>query len=82
MTNMYAVLALLPEAAKPYAKAVVAILGAALAVAAQLLPFLSPEVQDAISGVVLLLNALGVYATPNKDQTDDGYDYSIEDGDL
>lgn len=63
---MHALLALLPDSAKPYAKAVVAFLSALLAVAAQVLPFLSDDVASVVTSVVAVLGALGVYATPNE----------------
>lgn len=62
---MGALLALMPAAWQPYAKAVIAVVSALLAVAAQVLPFLADDVAAAVTSVVAVLGALGVYATPN-----------------
>lgn len=62
---MNLIIGILPAALRPYAKTVVTVLSVALAVAAQLVPFLPAGAANAVSGVALVLNALGVYATPN-----------------
>lgn len=64
---MSAVIALLPDSVKPYAKTAVAVLGALLAVATQVLPFLPDAAAAAVTSAVAVLAALGVYATPNTD---------------
>ena len=71
---MNAVLALLPDSWKPYAKAVVAFAGAFLVLAAQLLPLLPDGAATVVTSVVAVLTALGVERTPNVDPYAEDFD--------
>lgn len=76
---MSALLALLPDAWKPYAKTVVAVAAALAGLAAQVLPLLPEAAANVVTGTLAFLAALGVYAVPNS-TVEEPADESYSDG--